>query len=465
MSHPFGELVSMHLRKKAGLSQKKLADGILQDPAVISDMCNGKRLKGRQARERVIDIVCWLKQEGVVEYVDEVEAILAAAGLSGLSSTIEKEKGLLAILKIRDRKYDLDIPGLFIPKLRCRKVWGREVLVEEIINRLTDSKYASVIELSSGPGYGKTEIACQVAHEVIATRTFKNVLWITARQTDYSFDLDNQVPVPEVLTLARFMDELAAQLRCPTDQVLQAIKSARFLLVLDNAETADLGAILPRLNRMLHPSHALLTSRQETPMPYTRLIKVPGLDKESSKSLLLDEAKQDNIQALIKASSEEFDNIHKLSCGAPLALHFIVSRVRYDHALETVLTSLTTANRQVENFYRFCLEIAWERIDGDAKSILRYMGHLANASVDDLDLMQGIGIELSRLKSALRDLQRWHLVDLVETGSTQVRYDLHPWIRSSIRGGLVEVWSPSERDITRTFDKYKDQFGKWKLLQ
>ncbi|MFN8490228.1 MAG: hypothetical protein U0350_21755 [Caldilineaceae bacterium] len=57
MSHPFGDLVSHYLHRKHGLSQSKLAEGILQAPAIITDMCKGKRLTGSQARERVLQII------------------------------------------------------------------------------------------------------------------------------------------------------------------------------------------------------------------------------------------------------------------------------------------------------------------------------------------------------------------------------------------------------------------------
>ena len=60
MSHPFGNLLSQHLHRQHGLSQARLAAGILQDPAIIAKMCKGQRLTGLQARERVVAIAGWL---------------------------------------------------------------------------------------------------------------------------------------------------------------------------------------------------------------------------------------------------------------------------------------------------------------------------------------------------------------------------------------------------------------------
>ena len=60
LGHPFGDLLSQHLHRKHGLSQSKLAAGILQDPAVIGKMCKGQRLNGPQARANG----CWRSSAG-----------------------------------------------------------------------------------------------------------------------------------------------------------------------------------------------------------------------------------------------------------------------------------------------------------------------------------------------------------------------------------------------------------------
>jgi hypothetical protein len=98
MSHPFGDLVTQHLSRKHGLSQNKLAEGIDQDPAVISAMCNGRRLSGRQARERVLAIARWFVERGVLVTRTEADALLEAAGLARLRPDRPTEAGLLKAL-------------------------------------------------------------------------------------------------------------------------------------------------------------------------------------------------------------------------------------------------------------------------------------------------------------------------------------------------------------------------------
>lgn len=84
MSHPFGDLLTQHLHRKHGLSQAKLAAGILQPPSIISEMCQGKRLHGPQARERVLAIIGWLQQQGALTILDEADALLRATGMAPL---------------------------------------------------------------------------------------------------------------------------------------------------------------------------------------------------------------------------------------------------------------------------------------------------------------------------------------------------------------------------------------------
>jgi len=95
MSHPFGDLLSQHLHRKHGLSQAKLAAGILQSPSIITDMSQGKRLSGPQARERVTAIIDWLQQQGVLESLGEANALLVAAGMSPLQEQAANEAAFI----------------------------------------------------------------------------------------------------------------------------------------------------------------------------------------------------------------------------------------------------------------------------------------------------------------------------------------------------------------------------------
>lgn len=95
MSHPFGDLLSQYLHRKHGLSQAKLAGGILQDPSIITKMCKGQRLNGSQARTRMVAIVGWLRSQGAIARVEDANALLDAAGLAPLRADHAAEHTLL----------------------------------------------------------------------------------------------------------------------------------------------------------------------------------------------------------------------------------------------------------------------------------------------------------------------------------------------------------------------------------
>nr|WP_275974037.1 NB-ARC domain-containing protein [Argonema galeatum] len=319
-------------------------------------------------------------------------------------------------------------------------------MIELILNRLSDPQELSILSLSGSAGYGKTEAASVVAKEALQRNLFADVLWVTARQTELVDGCISQENQFDALNWHHFLNQIAHQLACPIERVNQHLREQKYLIVLDNAETSQVENILANLVKMLNPSRALLTSRLKTKPPYVGLIQIQGLEEEWSYKLLRDEAEYNNISALSEASNEQLYRVYKLSCGAPLALHFIVGRILDDRALDPVLSALEQASGEVEEFYKFSLEIAWQRISNIAKNVLGYMGR-SDASVTLLELFDAGKVQECEWNKAKRELKRWYLIEDVQDAKGNQRYDLHPWIRSSLRGELVNTWQPSLQDF------------------
>jgi WD40 repeat protein len=106
-SHPFGDLLARLLSRKHGLSQNKLAEGIGVDPAIISKMCHGERLVSSKARERILNIICWLRDQGVLGLLDEADELLERAGHARLQEDKPEESLLAKSLKIPARTRDV----------------------------------------------------------------------------------------------------------------------------------------------------------------------------------------------------------------------------------------------------------------------------------------------------------------------------------------------------------------------
>jgi len=336
--------------------------------------------------------------------------------------------------------------GIWIPNLRCRQIWGRDDFIKKLLNCLNDPQESPILSLCGRAGYGKTEVACKVARAAIEQGLFTDVLWVKARDTEFLDGAISQPEREEAVSWQQVSQELAHQLNgCSTERLHQFMKEEKRLIVLDNAETAQLEEILPKLNAMLNPSRVLLTSRFQTNVAYVGLVDIPPLDDKYARQLLQCEAKYKKVPALLqalKANSAQLQQIYDLSCGAPLALHFIVGRILDDGALEPVLSALEQASGDVEKIYEFSLKTAWQRIQEVTKKILCYMGD-ADAGVTWEELSGAGQVQKSDWEMAQRELKRWYLIEETTDNKGKKRYNIHPWVRRSLRGGLVDRWERS----------------------
>jgi hypothetical protein len=286
-----------------------------------------------------------------------------------------------------------------------------------------------------------------VAKAAITQAVFDDVAWVAIRESELSETFVTAGRSSELVQWQDVLYDLSRQLNCPADResVQMRLRDRRWLVVLDNAETADLNDILPRLVKMLGVSRALLTSRVNTPFQFVKVMDCPGLSESSSRELLMDEAVDGGIQAMLSASEAQISRLYQLSCGAPLALHFIVGRVRDDEILDPVLDALEEAKGEVEVFYRFALETAWQKMSDRSKQFLRYMAQ-ANASVSLAELEGVFQVTGAEVRESRTQLKRWSMI--LSNGG---RDDLHPWVRRTVRSNLQSKWevvsAPDELDL------------------
>jgi hypothetical protein len=393
-----------------------------------------------------------------VSYAKELSAEFCKLISSALQQPVSKKNIILVLqnyLECLERESPNPLksyPGIWIPNLRCRRVWGREELINRVLCCLEDSQEQAIVCLCGSAGYGKTEVACEVARLAIQRDRFTDVVWIKARDTEFFYGQITPQMQNRSLDWEQTCREIAHQLNgCAIDQVRHRLKAQKTLIVLDNAETAKLPEVIPKLHEMLNPSRLLITSRYQIRLPYVTLIDVPALSTIATDQLIRHEADIRKIDILLEANEIQREQIFRVSCGAPLALHFMVGRIVDDGSLEQVLAELDQACGDVEKVYEFCLTTAWQRIIDPAKDILRYIGR-AEAGVTWQELSGVLEIDQSTMQRAKRELLRWYLLEKEMDIRHNYRYDLHPWVRRSLRSGLVDRWSPSLsewRKITR----------------
>jgi predicted ATPase len=227
VSHPFGDLVSQHLHRKHGLSQSKLADGILQAPSIITAMCKGRRLTGPQARERVVAIIGWLHAQGALATLDEANALLDVAGMSKLNGWAAAEVKLaqrLRLLPTAPSSRSQIAPKHNLPAPASSLI-GRDEDVAAV-RTLLQRDGIRLVSLLGPPGVGKTRLAIESARAVCAN--FSDGVWFVALAP---------VNDPDLATVA-IAQALGVTLPASAvdESIRQHLRDKHLLLVLDNFE-------------------------------------------------------------------------------------------------------------------------------------------------------------------------------------------------------------------------------------
>jgi predicted ATPase len=265
MSHPFGDLLTQHLHRKHGLSQAKLAAGILQTPSIISEMCQGKRLRGQQARERVTAIITWLQQQGTLTTLDEANALLRAAGMSPFQERDPAEASLIRKLSTQasaKQRPVADAPPTPVrlphpmPRhnlpAQLTPFIGRSEQIAQLAQHLQNHR---LVTLTGAGGVGKIRLAIEVATRVLAH--FADGVWFT----DLTPLTDPQAIPQRILDLWRVPEQPE---RSPLEALTVYLRTKEALLILDNCEhLIDACAALTETLLQQCPQLSLLATSRE----------------------------------------------------------------------------------------------------------------------------------------------------------------------------------------------------------
>lgn len=268
MNHPFGNLLSQHLHRKHGLSQSKLAAGILQDPAIIGKMCKGQRLSGPHARERVLAIIGWLRQQTVLTSVAEANALLDAARMASLRDDDPLEAELVQQLDavpaigveqmhpaIFFRPQNMRTARTNLPSVPTPFV-GRTRDLADISRRLTDPA-CRLLTLVGPGGIGKTRLAIQAAQTLMEEQSpFQQGIYFVSLAP---VSAANAMPsaIADALN-HRFYGALSLD-----QQLLNYLSDKALLLVLDNFEhLMECTGLISEILRAAPGVRILVTSRE-----------------------------------------------------------------------------------------------------------------------------------------------------------------------------------------------------------
>lgn len=155
----FGLVLSRYFQRDPALTRDRMAQGIQQDPAVITDMCKGRRLNGPRARERVLAIIGWLYEHQALLSVDEADELLRAAHMPELSLDQAGEAELFQLLDDPELSMTTDQIAPFSmsrPITHPGRFFGRQYELSRLFGLWRSSLQNAVI---LGPRYsGKTSL-------------------------------------------------------------------------------------------------------------------------------------------------------------------------------------------------------------------------------------------------------------------------------------------------------------------
>jgi predicted ATPase len=282
MSHPFGDLIRQHLHRKQGLSQTKLANGILQMPSVITAMCKGQRLTGPQARERVVAIIRWLQGQGALATLEEANLLLNAAGLSPLHDRTPAEAVLIQTLHPQPQATeDTPHPGSSLSSLLSRRMprynlptqltrfIGREHQIVQLAHQVQATR---LLTLTGAGGVGKTRLALEVGAQVVDA--FANGVWFV----DLASVVDPALVAPAVTAVFQLPERSD---RTHLEMALAYLTAKHLLLILDNCEHLidTCASLIEHLLRGCPHLSVLATSREVLRIGGETAWRVPSLTR------------------------------------------------------------------------------------------------------------------------------------------------------------------------------------------
>lgn len=281
-------------------------------------------------------------------------------------------------------------------------------------------------------GVGKTRLALEHVHRELAAGTARRALVVHLRGHDGS-----RPPADPGAARSEILRHLGSGPSGP-GALTRALESARCLLVLDDAATADqVTSLLPD-----PPVPVLVTSRTALPL---RLERVPVRPLVEQDAVAL-------LHAYVGAPMVEQDagslaSLARGLGGLPLALVVTGTLVRTSGwSLDDHATALREqlAMLHVPEPVRSSIARSTERLPGEARRVLRLLADQPCAALPTDAVAAMAGVDEPGARTALTELESAHLAARSEIG-----WSSHALVRAVAAGEVRTTESPSARDSAR----------------
>lgn len=219
---------------------------------------------------------------------------------------------------------------------RIQPFFGRTEELRQIKEAL-DPENRTWGALIDGPGgMGKTSLAVRAAYDCTPDQ-FDRIIFLSVKQRELDDDGVRELGVFVLSGLLEMLNELARELerpdipKAPEDQrirlLLEALRDARVLLVLDNLESLtkpDRDQLFTFVKRLPQGCKAILTSRRRIGSG-SELLILEKLDQVAALAALADMARHNPL--LARTSEAERIELHNKTGGNPLLLRWLAGQL------------------------------------------------------------------------------------------------------------------------------------------
>jgi len=445
----FGELLREARIRAQFESYTQLAKHLREQELSYSDEAVGHWERGDRApqdRQVVLKLCQILVDRGGILTLSGVEAFLTALGWD----TLSLDEQLILFPTLRD---DTLIPNM-PPKPHYVRLVGRNDTIRQVINDWKSTHSPRIVCLSGLGGIGKTAVCYEIMRYAMQLHLFDGLLWESVKSEQF---IGTERAPQEALTdwhsvlisyaLQLNQKELISQ---PVSQIKrglrQILETGRYLIVLDNLESFEALKTVARELRDLigeGKSRILITSRERlVDMPATSDIQIAGLSYDDTCSLLFDEAKMRQANALLNADKSLLTRVHQVTGGMPLAIQLIVTQFLLGIPLDHELNRLIEVTDEQE-LYRFIYFAIWRKLPPVAQHLLIATGAIPSAMTRSL-LMEAGELSDSEFDQAVSELVRSSLLNVhYHPQADYQRYEIHAMTYWFVNVPLYEAWQDS----------------------
>lgn len=326
---------------------------------------------------------------------------------------LDQEKELTQENDYIEKKTDFSLQNL--PRPEYHKFIGRKKYIKEILDKLGGRSY--IISIDGIGGVGKSALALEVGKLCWEKQIFSSVIWVSAKKQrlringiqDISPDISNYNDLLDtILEVYGFEDAKEYILEKKEKKVIDFLKNAKTLLIIDNLETVEDPEIINFLMDIPVPSKVLITSRKRIG-EVERVIVLKEFSLEESKLFLKVECEEKKVM-LNTILETNIEKIHKSTGGIPLALKLIVGWLASGVNLKDIIEKLSKKDSEL---LEFCFNESHNNLlDDNSKKIFCLFPIFPGELVSKNEIEAASNLHGDNLNGSLNQLYRLSLINL-----------------------------------------------------